>query len=174
LRPSAGFEEHLADARSALTWARTHAAEYGAAADRVVMAGSSAGAHLTSLLALDPDAELAAAICLYGHYGRYYGRTHAEAMPSTPFARSAARAPAFFIAHGDHDTWTPVDAARRFATKLRTESPRPVVAVELPGGQHGFDLWNSWRYSAVVAGIEAFVSDPAATAIRDTDLAPAL
>ena len=172
LRPSAGFEEHLADARHALTWARVHAAEYGGDPDRVVMAGSSAGAHLTSLLALDPDARLAAAICLYGHYDRYYGRTDAEAVTSTPFARSAARAPAFFIAHGDHDTWTPVEAARRLVTKLRHESPNPVVAVELPGGQHGFDLWRSWRYSAVLAGIEAFVSDPSVAALSPTHLAP--
>jgi acetyl esterase/lipase len=163
LRPRAGFEEHLADARQALTWARVNAASYGGDPDRVVMAGSSAGAHLTSLLALDPDTRLAAAICLYGYYGRYYGRTDAEAVTSTPFATSGATAPAFFIAHGDRDTWTPVEAARQLATKLRHESPNTVVAVELPGGQHGFDLWRSWRYSAVLAGIEAFMSDPALT-----------
>jgi acetyl esterase/lipase len=166
LRPSAEFEDHLADARRVLSWARIHAAGYGGDPDRVVMAGSSAGAHLTSLLALDPGAGLAAAICLYGHYGRYYGRTDAETVTSTPFALPAAGAPAFFIVHGDHDTWTPVEAARQFAAKLRRESPKPVVAVELPGGQHGFDLWRSWRYSAVLAGIEAFVSDPAVEAVR--------
>ena len=172
LRPSAGFEEHLADARHALTWARVHAAEYGADPDPVVMAGSSAGAHLTSLLALDPDTRLAAAICLYGHYDRYYGRTEAEAVTSTPFAKSAANAPAFFIAHGDHDTWTPIEAARRLAGELRHASPNPVVYVELPGGQHGFDLWRSWRCSAVLAGIEAFVSDPAVEALRPPHHSP--
>jgi acetyl esterase/lipase len=160
LRPSAGFEEHLADARSVLDWARTHAGGYGGDPDRVVMAGSSAGAHLTSLLALDPDTHLTAAICLYGYYGRYYGHTEAERVVSTPFALPATEAPPCFIAHGRLDTWTPVEAARRFATKLRRESPNPVVEVELPGGQHGFDLWRSWRYSAVIAGIESFVSDP--------------
>lgn len=160
-RPGAGFEEHLTDARSALEWARAHAAGYGGDPDRVVMAGSSAGAHLTSLLALDPDARPAAAICLYGHYDRYYGHTDAEPVASTPFALPAAAAPPFFIAHGDHDTWRPVEGARRLAAHLRRESPSPVVTVELAGGQHGFDLWRSWRCSAVVAGIEAFVSDPA-------------
>jgi hypothetical protein len=35
-----------------------------------------------------------------------------------------------------------------------------VVGVELPGGQHGFDLLCSWRGSAVLAGIEAFLAEP--------------
>ena len=161
LRPSAGFQEHLADARSVLDWARVHAGAYGGDPDRIVMAGSSAGAHLTSLLALDPDARLSAAICLYGHYGRYYGHTEDEDVVSTPFELSAAGAPPCFIAHGRLDTWTPVEAAGRFAAKLRQESSNAVVAVELPGGQHGFDLWRSWHYSAVIAGIESFISDPA-------------
>ncbi|MGA9276315.1 alpha/beta hydrolase [Ilumatobacter sp.] len=158
LRPSAGFEDHLADAHSVLAWARTHASEYGGDPERVVMAGSSAGAHLTSLLALDSDTNLDAAICLYGYYGRYYGHTPVEPVTSTPLALPAAAAPPFLIAHGEYDTWTPVEAARSLADKLRTESTKPVVAIELPGGQHGFDLWRSWRYSAVLAGIDTFLS----------------
>ena len=124
------------------------------------MAGSSAGAHLTSLCALDPETRPSAAICLYGYYGRYYGRTATETVVSTPLALSGAEAPPWFVAHGDRDTWTPVEGSRALATKLRRESRRPVVGVELPGGQHGFDLWSSWRYSAVLAGIEAFLADP--------------
>jgi len=160
LRPHAGFEDHLADARAALAWARTHATQFGGDADAIVMAGSSAGAHLTSLCALDPEARPSAAICLYGYYGRYYGRTATEAVASTPFALPGAEAPPMFVAHGDRDTWTPIEEARALTTKLRRESQAPVVGVELPGGQHGFDLLPSWRYSAVLAGIEAFLADP--------------
>jgi len=160
LRPRAGFEEHLADAHAALTWARANATEYGGDPTSLVLAGSSAGAHLTSLLALDADGGPSAAICLYGHYGRYYGRTADEPVPSTPFALSAAHAPPFFVAHGENDTWTPAAAARQLTKKLRKESPAPVVGVELPGGQHGFDLLRSWRYTAVLAGIDAFLADP--------------
>ncbi|MEE6296494.1 alpha/beta hydrolase [Georgenia wangjunii] len=160
LRPRAGFEEHLADARAALAWARAHATDYGADPSTLVLAGSSAGAHLASLLALDPDRRPTAAICLYGYYGRYYGHTVAEPVPSTPFALSAAGAPPFFIAHGDRDSLTPVEASRALTTKLREESPGPVVGVVLRGGQHGFDLLHSWRYSAVLAGVDAFLADP--------------
>ena len=52
LRPRFGFEEHLADARAALTWAHDHADVHGGNTDTVVMAGSSAGGHLTALCAL--------------------------------------------------------------------------------------------------------------------------
>jgi acetyl esterase/lipase len=168
LRPSAGFEDHLADARDVIAWARASAGEYGSDPERVVMAGSSAGAHLASLLALESGTGVAAAICLSGYYGRYYGRDDTEATVSTPFALPMDDAPAWFVAHGDHDTWTPVDAARRLAAQLRRTSRNPVVYVELPGGQHGFDLWSSWRYSAVIRGIEAFLSDPAVDLLRPT------
>ena len=160
LRPRADFEDHLADARAALAWTREHASEHGGDPSTLVMAGSSAGAHLTSLLAVEDDTPLSAAICLYGYYGRYYGRTADEAVPSTPFALPAAGAPPVFIAHGDHDTWTSASDARRLTAKLRRESGGPVVGLELPGGQHGFDLVRSWRYSAVLDGIHAFLADP--------------
>jgi acetyl esterase/lipase len=173
LRPQAGFEEHLADARAALAWARAHAAEHGGDPAQVVMAGSSAGAHLTTLCALDPDVRPSAAICLYGYYGRYYGRTPDEAVPSTPFALLGAGAPPFFVAHGDRDTWTPAEAARALTAGLREESAGPVVGTELPGGQHGFDLLRSWRCSAVVDGIEAFLADPR-VGIRAADRPAAL
>jgi acetyl esterase/lipase len=159
LRPHAGFEDHLDDARSALAWAREHAAEYGGDASTLVMAGSSAGAHLSSLLALEPGSGLSAVICLYGYYERYYGRTPDEPVTSSPFALPAAGAPPWFLAHGDHDTWTPASTARRLTEKLREESGNPVVGIELPGGQHGFDLVRSWRYSAVLDGIDAFLAD---------------
>ncbi|MDP3892315.1 hypothetical protein [Nocardioides sp.] len=81
-------------------------------------------------------------------------------MPSTPLALSGAAAPPFFIAHGDRDTMTSVRGARELAGKLVRESPSPVVLTVLPGGQHGFDLVRSWRGSAVIAGIEAFLADP--------------
>lgn len=160
LRPEAGFEEHLADARAVLAWAREHAKDYGGDPDTLVMSGSSAGAHLTSLCALDPDCDITAGICIYGYYGRYYGRSPAETVVSTPFALSSVHAPPLFVAHGDRDTVTAVDDARELTSKLRRESTGPVVGVQLPGGQHGFDLVRSWRYSAVLAGIDSFLADP--------------
>lgn len=165
LRPAADFPEHLDDAKLALAWAHAHAEEYGADADKLVMAGCSAGAHLSALCALAPAngsehgcARVDAAVCLYGYYGRYYGRGSDESLVSTPLALDASTAPPFFLAHGDHDTYTPVEGARTLANHLRAQSPAPVVYAELPGGQHSFDLFYSWRGAAIVDGVKDFLA----------------
>jgi len=156
LRPEVGLDGHLADARRVIGWVREHAAEHGARPDGVVMAGSSAGAHLASMCALTPDEStpLAAAICLYGYYGRYYERDADEARPSTPFGLDPSRAPAMLIAHGSLDTYTPAALARDLAARLAAASAGPIVHAELPGGQHGFDVLRSWRVQALLDGVD--------------------
>ncbi|MFD5213642.1 alpha/beta hydrolase [Microbacterium sp. NPDC058345] len=160
LRPEADFADHLDDARSVLSWAQQHARQHGGDAGTLVMAGSSAGAHLTAHCALQPQQgqHLDAAVCMYGYLGRYYGRGADERPISDPLALDATDAPPTFVAHGDHDTYVPVEGARAFVEHLRAASDAPVVYAELPGGQHAFDLFASWRGAAVVDGVEAFLS----------------
>lgn len=134
------------------------------------MAGSSAGGHLATLIALAPgrpalqpgfedtDTSVAAVVSLYGYYDRYYGRDASEDIPSTPFALAATESPPMFLTHGDHDTYVPVDGARRLAAWLRERSPNPVVYAELPGAHHAFGLFQSLRFTAVVDGIEEFAA----------------
>ncbi len=131
------------------------------------MAGSSGGGHLASLAALTPndpsfqpgferaDTSVAAAISLYGYYGPI---DSAESPPSSPFAYVRPDAPPFFIAHGDRDTYVPVEGARRFQATLRSASAQPVVFAELPGAQHSFDLFHSIRFETLIDGIEAFAA----------------
>lgn len=169
LRPAVGFPDHLVDAKKAIAWVRGHAREYGADPTTLVVAGSSAGAHLTSLAALTPNDPVLqpgfkdantmvdAAVCLYGYYGRYYGRGEDERLPSTPLAYDASQAPPFFVAHGDCDTYVPVEGARRLVEHLRAASSEPVIYAELPGGQHAFDQFHSARNETVVDAIEAFL-----------------
>lgn len=168
LRPKADFPDHLADAKKVIAWTREHGHEYGAGAGAPFVAGSSAGAHLTSLCALtqnDPayqpgfetaDTSVTAAICLYGYYGDYYG--HSEGSGSSPVTHVRADAPPFLIVHGDADTLVPVQAARRFAGKLRGISDSPVVYAELPGAHHVFDLFHSLRFDRVVDAAESFAA----------------
>ena len=165
LRPDAGFSEHLADARAVVAWVHAHAAEHGADTGTLVMAGSSAGAHLSALCALtqheqsDPaTSRVDAVVGLYGYYGRYYGRGPDEDPVSSPLHLDAGHAPPFLLVHGDHDSYVPVEMARAFDHHLRSQSRRDVVYVELPGAQHGFDLFRSWRFTAVVDGVEAFLA----------------
>lgn len=170
LRPQVGFPDHLIDAKRVLAWVHEHGHEFGADPTTLVMAGSSAGGHLTALSALTPndpafqpgfehaDTSLTAAVCLYGYYGIYYGHDPLERPSSSPMLHNAGGAPPFFLAHGDRDSGVPVAGAQNMYRKLLTESGSPVVFAQLPGGQHGFDLFRSLRSDAVLEAIETFTT----------------
>ena len=166
LRPEAGFEDHLVDAKRVIAWVRTHGREWGADPDQIVLSGSSAGAHMSAQAALtwddpgfqpgfeDVDTSVSAVVGLGGYYGPYFGRD----LRTSPLGRARADAPPFLIVHGDHDSVVPAADARRFAEGLRAVSAQPVVYAELPGAQHGFDQFHSPRFAAVVNAVEAFVT----------------
>jgi acetyl esterase/lipase len=167
LRPAAGMREHLIDAKKILAWLHRHGHVYGADPSVLFMSGSSAGAHLTALCALtqnearfqpgleESDTSVTAAICLNAWLGGYYDD---QDFVSEPADYVRPDAPPFFIAHGDLDTDVTVEQARTFSGHLRTVSDDTVVYVELPGGQHAFDLFHSPRFESVVDGVEAFAA----------------
>ncbi len=162
----AKFPDSLIDVKKVITWVREHVREYGADPVAVFLAGSSAGGHLASLAALTPDDPLfqpgfegadtsvAGAITLYG----YYGPVASGDPPSSPHAYVTTKAPPCFLVHGDQDSLVVVDDARRFVEQLRVASSNPVVYAELPGAQHGFDLFRSRRFETVVDAIEVFAA----------------
>ena len=167
LRRDGHFPASLIDAKRVIAWVRRHAAEYGADPSLVVVAGSSAGAHLASMAALTPndpafqpgfeshDTSVSGVICLYGYYGE---RGVQGALPSSPRSYIHRDAPPFFLAHGDNDTLVPVASAASFADALRTASLSPVIYAALPGAQHTFDLLRSIRLEHVLDGIETFTT----------------
>jgi acetyl esterase/lipase len=161
-----GFAPHLTDAKRVVAWARAHAREWGIDPARIVLAGSSAGAHMSALAALTPgdarfqpgfedaDTSVSAVIGLGGFYGRYF-----DGDPDgDPLTHAHAGAPPFLIVHGTHDTVVPAAGARRFAEGLQEVSAQQVAYAELPGAQHGFDLFHSPRFEAVVNAVEAFAT----------------
>ncbi len=165
--PTARFPDHVVDAKRVIAWVRAHGHEYGADTTRLFVAGSSAGGYLAAMSGLtanDPlfqpsfehaDTTVTAAVALYG----YFGALDTDGpRPSSPEDYVRADAPPFFVAHGDHDTYVPVEVARRFVDRLRAVSSNPVVYAELPGAQHSFDLVHSMRMETVVDAIEAFAA----------------
>jgi len=99
------------------------------------------------------DTTIAAGVGLYGYYGSL---GNPDGPATTPSAYVNAGAPPFFVVHGDHDTYTPVEGARRFVADLREGSRQPVVYAELPGAQHSFDVFHSIRFETAVGAIDAF------------------
>ncbi|MBV9797407.1 MAG: alpha/beta hydrolase [Solirubrobacterales bacterium] len=161
------FPNSLIDANRVICWARSHAAEYGADPSVVIVAGSSAGAHLAAMAALTPndpafqpgfehaDTAVSAAICLYGYYGE---RDSVGPLPSSPGVCADCNVPPFLVAHGDNDVLIPKAQADQFVHRLRTCGKSPVVYVPLPGAGHSFDLFHSPRFEQVIYGVEAFTA----------------
>jgi acetyl esterase/lipase len=168
LRPRAVFPDYVVDGKKVIAWARRHAADYGADAAVVFVAGSSAGAHIVATAALTPndatfqpgfedaDTSVSGAVCMFGYYGPV-DRTR-QPLPSSPLDYVQPDAPPFLIAHGEYDMLVPVEQARTLAARLRDVSTSPVVYAELPKGPHNFDLFHSIRFEILIDGIEAFAA----------------
>ena len=168
LRPSATFPDYLIDVKKMIRWAREHSQEYGGDPAHVIVAGSSAGAHLAltaALTANDPafqpgfehaDTTVTAAVGLYGYYGAVDSQR--QPLPSSPADYAHPQAPPLLIAHGDQDTLVPPEHARQFVERLRKTASNPVVHVELPGAQHSFDLFHSIRFESLIDGIQTFAA----------------
>jgi acetyl esterase/lipase len=166
----AEFPDPLVDAKRVIAWARRHAGDYGGDATRIYVAGSSAGGHIATMCALTPnhdqfdalagtndvDTSVMGAISLYGFYG---SADAPMGLASSPHDYLHPAAPPMFIAHGDLDTLVLVDDTRTFVHDLDVASSNPVVYAELHGAQHGFDLFRSPRFEAVVDAIEVFITN---------------
>jgi acetyl esterase/lipase len=85
--------------------------------------------------------------------------THREEWEkASPMHRIHPDAPPFLVVHGTHDSLTAVEEARLFVKLLRESSKQPVCYAELPGAQHAFEAFHSWRTTHVVRGVERFLA----------------
>jgi acetyl esterase/lipase len=164
---AATFPDQLVDLKRVIAFARDRAQQLDVDERRVVVAGSSAGAHLSAIAALTPNdprfqpgfeaanTSVDGAVLLYA----YFGPIDSRGPASSPFDYVRPDAPPFLVAHGDRDSIVPVEDARAFANRLGNRSETPVEYAELPGGQHVFDLFHSVRCEAVVDHVETFARD---------------
>ena len=142
LRPHVGYDEQITDALAAIEWVRSHAREYGGDPDQIFLVGSSAGVYL-SIDAVNAGTDGIAGII--GRYG-YYG----DLTPERPW-------PPVLVIHGENDLLVKPSQAREFVERVRAGSSQPVEYVELPGGHHDFDLYESIRSSATSTAVERFI-----------------
>ena len=86
-------------------------------------------------------------------------KTHEESyLAASPLHRIHEGAPPFFIIHGDSDTLTPKDEARKFVEELKAKSNQAVAYAEITGAQHAFDIFPSIRSEYCKLGIEHFMN----------------
>ena len=65
--------------------------------------------------------------------------------------------PPFLVIHGALDVLVYREEVRRFVAELEAVSEAPVLYAELPGAQHVFDLFRSYRCDAAVDAVHLFV-----------------
>ncbi|WP_432968444.1 alpha/beta hydrolase [Dactylosporangium sp. CA-233914] len=106
-------------------------------------------------LTQDPETSMSAAVLLNGYLGPYEGKPD---VPSSPWDYVRPYAPPMLIVHGSIDPLVPAGRNRAFAERLREVSNSPVHYLELPGGQHAFDLYHSPRFEAAIDAVEAFAT----------------
>ena len=169
LSRNAPYPAQLIDCKSAIRWARAHAAEYGIKADRIIVGGGSAGGHLSAMLGLTSNTrkydvgenlEYSSAVdavvdfcgpadltgeLLFRKYGSSLLSNDPElAKEASPLQFVAPDAPPFLICHGDEDPSVPLSDSRRLRDAL-TAVGVPVTYFEIPGAQHGFDHETVYR-----------------------------
>lgn len=126
----------------------------------------------------DADTSLQAAVPFYGVYdvantlgtragkqrldwflkSMFFGGRDVERYNSaTALLQVREDAPPFFVIHGAHDSLVPVAEARELVRRMREVNKEPVVYAELPGTQHGFDVFHSIRGAHVIRGVERFL-----------------
>ncbi|MGH8927102.1 MAG: alpha/beta hydrolase fold domain-containing protein [Acidimicrobiia bacterium] len=188
LSPLATFPEHLIGVKRALQWAKTAGVtQFGVDAERIAVAGGSAGAHLAALAALTTstdqlgfaqfDTSVKAAVVLYGIYdfvnrnGARYDwplipeRVMKVAVSAAPDAYRAASpidqvrsdAPPFLVVHGTSDSLVPIAEARHFVEALGAVEA-PVDFLKVEFAQHAFDILNGVRTRALAVRIERFLN----------------
>ena len=142
LRPHVDTDEQVADCIAAIEWVRSHAHDYGGDPGRIFLLGSSAGTYLSIAAVNAGTTGIAGIVGRYGYYGNL--------TPQQPM-------PPILVIHGENDLLVRPSAAREFVERIRDGSNQPADYVELPGGHHDFDLYESIRSTAINIAVERFI-----------------
>jgi acetyl esterase/lipase len=164
LSPAVQHPTHAQDVARAVAWFYRNGASYGGDPRHLYLAGHSAGAHLASLVALDPTYLAAAGLnagALRGVAGisgagydldAQYASTPMAPVFYSVFGSDTSRwanaaplhyvqpyAPPFLLVHGLDDTQAPATSTETFATALQAQGV-PMELDLMPGKEHGTAL----------------------------------
>jgi acetyl esterase/lipase len=152
LYPEVEFPAFVNDAALATRWVRDNAVMLGVDPDRIFLMGHSAGAHMATLLALDPrylaavdlrPRDVAGIVGIAGPYDslpvapavkEVFAAT-ADLTITQPIAFAGPDAPPMLLVHGTADTTVYPRNSERLAAKLRSAGA-PVRLALHPGRGH--------------------------------------
>lgn len=77
---------------------------------------------------------------------------------ASPVTHIGPDSPPFLIVQGDTDTMVPPKTARSFANKLKQTSSNLALYAQIPGAQHAFDIFLSWRCLLTLEGVERYLA----------------
>jgi acetyl esterase/lipase len=188
LSSEAKFPSQIQDLNSAIRFLKSNAAKYGLDADRVVVWGASAGAHITMLSALDckrgqlevaNTAPTVPSTCVTAVVD-WFGPTVLLSQTPSPTALAyvgcaptacgdtwkrtgvleslSADAPPFLIVHGDADTTVPYAQSKELLEALQRLGVKAEL-VTVPGGNHLFRGAARPDIDAAIRATFAFVED---------------
>jgi acetyl esterase/lipase len=121
LSPGVQHPAHIQDVAKAFAWTCENISKYGGTAEKVFVCGHSAGGHLVSLLATDPQylkaekhspAEIKGVVSISGVYQIYatervfhkaFGKDEDVCKKASPLTHVVGKHPPFLIAYGDDD-----------------------------------------------------------------------
>ncbi|MFW6161817.1 MAG: alpha/beta hydrolase [Planctomycetota bacterium] len=166
----------LADAKSAMRYARSHASELGIDPDRLAAGGGSAGGHLAAATAFvegfdDPHDDQTVspvpdALCLFNPVidttEKGYGarRLGDRKVAFSPVHHVAKGAPPAIVFHGTADKTVPFENVQRFERRMKAVGGRcELMAFE--GKGHGFFNYGRDRgepYRATVRAMDRFLA----------------
>ncbi len=148
LAPQASVAQMVDECQEALAWLRGHSATLGVDGRRIVVAGSSAGAHLAAMLALRAPGQLAGAVLVSGIYelepligtsiNSALGLDTAAAQALSPALMAAGAFPPSIVAWGEVETAEFKRQSQAFAAQLR-QAGTPCREIEVPARNH-FDV----------------------------------
>jgi acetyl esterase/lipase len=76
---------------------------------------------------------------------------------ASPISHIHENSPPFMVIQGDIDSLVAINGARLFHQKLKEVSTNPAIYLELPGAEHGFDVFHSPRTEPTIKGIHKFL-----------------
>jgi acetyl esterase/lipase len=176
LHPAAEFPAFMKDAAEAVAWTRTNVARFGGDPEKLFLMGHSAGAHIATLLSMDPEYLISASptvdqhsICgVIGLAGLYdflplRGELQAVFGPEANWPKSqpinyvSANAPPMLLLTGTSDGAVPYDNTLHLAERLRAKG----ATVEA-------DLYPGIGHTGIIAALSDALTFMAP--VRDTTL----